>query len=271
MRKYKPTTPSRRHMETVDFRFSRVRPFKPLTFWQKSNVGRNSQGRITTRHKGGGVKQLFRVIDFEYNKKDIPATVETIEYDPNRTAFVARVLYRDGERRYVLAPQGWKIGHTFVVSEKAPLEVGNRLPLSVIPVGTAVFNVELYPKRGAQLVRSAGNSAQVLATEGGYTQLKMPSGEIRKVLSAGWATIGALSNPERNLMTFGKAGRMRRLGIRPTVRGTAMNPREHPYGGGEGRQPRGTKRPKTLWGKVVGGVKTRRNKRTNKFIIKRRK
>lgn len=257
-------------MEMIDFRFSQVRPLKKLTGGFFKSVGRNSQGRITTRHKGGGVKRLWREIDFNYDKKDIPGSVETVEYDPNRTSFIARVLYRDGERRYILLPQGVGVGATFIVSEKAPVEPGNRLPLKNIPVGTNVFNIELSPGGGAKLVRSAGSSAQVLATEGKFTQLKMPSGEIRMVPSAGWATVGALSNPEQRFMTFGKAGRVRRLGVRPTVRGAAMNPRDHPYGGGEGRQPRGTRHPKTMWGKITGGVKTRRNKRTNKFIIKRR-
>ena len=258
-------------METIGFRFSKERPLKSLTRGFFRNVGRNSQGRITTRHKGGGVKRLWRDIDFTYDKKDILARVETVEYDPNRTSFVARVLYRDGERRYVLLPQGMDVGSTFIVSEKAPLEPGNRLPLKNMPVGTNVFNIELRPGEGAKLVRSAGSTGQVLATEGLYTRLKMPSGEIREVSSKSWATVGALSNPELRFMTFGKAGRMRRLGIRPTVRGAAMNPRDHPYGGGEGRQPRGTRRPKTAWGKITGGVKTRRNKRTARFIIKRRK
>lgn len=257
-------------METIGFRFSKERPLKSLTRGFFRNAGRNSQGRITTRHKGGGVRRLWRDIDFTYDKKDIPARVETVEYDPNRTSFVARVLYRDGERRYVLLPQGIGVGSTFTVSEKAPIEPGNRLPLKNIPVGTNVFNIELRPGEGAKFVRSAGSTGQVLATEGGWTRLKMPSGEIREVSSKSWATVGELSNPELKFMTFGKAGRMRRLGVRPTVRGVAMNPRDHPYGGGEGRQPRGTRHPKTMWGKITGGVKTRRNKRTDKFIIKRR-
>lgn len=271
MKKYNPTSPARRQAEVIDFPFSCVEPYRKLTRGFHRSVGRSrQQGIVTTRHKGGGVKRLWRAIDFVYDKKDIPARIETIEYDPNRTSFIALALYRDGERRYVLVPQGVAVGDTFIVSEKAPLESGNRLPLKNIPVGTSVFNIELRPGQGAKLSRSAGTSCQVLATEGGYTQLKMPSGEIRKISSASWATIGALSNPERNVMTFGKAGRMRRLGIRPTVRGVAMNPREHLYGGGEGRQPRGTRKPKSMWGKVTHGVKTRRNKRTDVFIIRRR-
>jgi len=270
MKRYNPTSPARRQMEKIDFVFTAKKPFKGLVSSFHRSVGRNNFGRITTRHRGGGVKRLFREIDFLYDKKDVDAKVETMEYDPNRSAFIGRVVYRDGERRYVLLPHGLVVGSTFVVSERAPSEVGNRLPLKNIPVGTSVFNVELTPGVGAKLIRSAGVSAEVLATEGGYTQLKMPSGEIRKVSSESWATIGSLSNPESNLMSIGKAGRMRHLGRRPTVRGAAMNPRDHPYGGGEGRQPRGTRRPKTMWGKIIGGVKTRRNKMTDKFIIKRR-
>ena len=245
-------------------------PEKSLTAGYHRSVGRNAQGRITTRHKGGGVKRLYRLIDFRYEKKDIPAVVEALEYDPNRTAFLGLVRYADGERRYVLAPQGWRPGSKFLVSVSAPVEVGNRMPLAKVPVGTFVFNVEFEPGRKAQLVRSAGVGAEVLAMEGEYAQLKLPSGEIRMVPSASWATIGSLSNPERSLMTWGKAGRMRLRGIRPTVRGSAMNPRDHPYGGGEGRQPRGTRRPKTMWGKATGGVRTRHPKRSDRFILQRR-
>ncbi len=251
---------------------TRKEPEKSLTVGFRRAVGRNAAGRITTRHKGGGVKRLYRLIDFHYDKKNVAAVVEAIEYDPNRTAFIALVRYADGERRYVLAPQGWRPGARFLVSASAPIEVGNRLPLAKIPVGAFVFNVELGPGRGAQLVRSAGVGAEVLAMEGGFAQLKLPSGEIRMLPAGSWATIGSLSNPERSLMTWGTAGRMRRRGIRPTVRGSAMNPRDHPYGGGEGRQLRGTRRPKTMWGKVVGGVKTRGSKnRSNRFILQRRK
>lgn len=246
-------------------------PEKSLTVGYHRSVGRNAQGRITTRHKGGGVKRLYRLVDFRYDKEDIPAVVEALEYDPNRTAFLALVRYADGERRYVLAPQGWRPGSKFIVSASAPVGVGNRMPLQNIPVGTFVFNIEIEPSRGAQLVRSAGVGAEVLAIEGGHAQLKMPSGEVRMVPTRSWATIGSLSNPEWSLMTWGKAGRMRLRGIRPTVRGSAMNPRDHPYGGGEGRQMRGTKRPKTMWGKVTGGVRTRHPRRSNRFILQRRK
>lgn len=272
MRKYAPTSPGRRQAELFDTSvLTRKEPEKTLTAGFRRAVGRNAQGRITTRHKGGGAKRRYRMVDFRYDKKDIPATVEAIEYDPNRTAFLALIRYADGERRYVLAPQGWRPGAKFLASVSAPIEIGNRLPLHRIPVGTFVFNVELEPGKGAQVVRSAGAGAQVLAREGEYAQLKLPSGEIRMVPAESWATIGSLSNPERNLMTWGKAGRSRLRGIRPTVRGSAMNPREHPYGGGEGHQPRGTRRPKTMWGKVTGGVRTRKKKRSDRFIIQRRK
>lgn len=250
---------------------SSKRPQKRLVFGFKRAVGRNSSGRITTRHRGGGVKRLYRFVDFKYDKKDVPATVEAIEYDPSRTSFIALVCYADGERRYVLASQDMKPGSKFTVSDKAPAALGNRLPLSAIPVGTFVFNIELIPGRGAKLVRSAGAGAEVLAAEGRHVQLKLPSGEIRMVPSECWATVGSLSNSARSFMTWGKAGRMRLRGIRPTVRGSAMNPRDHPYGGGEGRQLRGTKRPKTKWGKITGGVKTRRKKKSDRFIISRRK
>lgn len=271
MKKYRPTSPGRRQAEIVDrSMLSDIAPLKGRTFGVKRAVGRNSFGRITTRHKGGGVKRLFREIDFMYEKKDMPAVVEALEYDPNRTSLIARVRFADGDRRYVLAPQGFLPGSRFIVSEKAPVEIGNRMPLRSIPVGTFVFNIELTPGRGAQLVRSAGVCAEVSAVEGEYAQLKLPSGEVRMVRAENWATIGALSNSEWALMNIGKAGRSRRRGIRPTVRGAVMNPRDHPYGGGEGRQPRGTRRPKTRWGKITGGVKTRTNKKSDRFIVKRR-
>lgn len=246
-------------------------PEKRLVFgWQRA-VGRNAQGKITVRHRGGGVKRRYRAIDFRYDKHDIPAVVETIEYDPNRTTRIALVRYADGERRYVLAPEGLRPGSRFVVSQSAPIVVGNRLPLAAIPVGTPVFNIELAPGGGAKLVRSAGAGAELAAIEGAYAHLKLPSGEIRMVLAGSWATIGSASNPEWMFMTVGSAGRNRRRGIRPTVRGSAMNPREHPYGGSPGRASRGTRRPKTMWGKIVGGVKTRKRKRSDRFILQRRK
>ena len=272
MKKYKPTTPSRRQMTTVDYGvLSAVKPEKKLLVRLPKRSGRNNQGRITMRHQGGGNKKFYRLIDFKQDKLDIPARVETIEYDPYRTAFIAKIVYKDGERRYILASKELKAGNEIIVSENAPLKDGNRLPLKNIPVGYFVFNIELNPKKGGQLSRSAGSYAQVLAQEGNYTNIKLSSGEVRKVLSEGYASIGQVSNQEYNLTNIGKAGRSRHLGIRPTVRGTAMNPVDHPYGGGEGKQPRGTRRPKTIWGKVTGGRKTRNKKKwSSKLIVKRR-
>lgn len=261
-------------MEIVDWKgvITPKEPEKALTFGYKRQAGRNSRGRITTRHQGGGAKRLWRIIDFKYDKLDIPAKVASLEYDPNRTGLIALVIYRDGEKRYILAPQGMKIGDQIIASAAAPVEIGNRLPLRKIPVGTFVYNVELAQGRGAQLVRSAGAGAVVLAQEGEYTNLKLPSGEIRKVRSENWASIGAISNPEHMFMTVGKAGRSRHLGIRPTVRGTAMNPRDHPHGGGEGRTLVGRRRgPATPWGKPARGVKTRKQKKSDMFILSRRK
>lgn len=245
---------------------------KKLTVRLKRHSGRNNQGRITVRHQGGGHKRLYRLVDFKQDKFNVPGRVETLEYDPYRTTFIARVVYRDGERRYVLVPDGLKIGMEIVTSEKAPIKLGNRVLLKNIPVGTQVHNVELLPGKGGQLGRAAGSLIEILANEDGYSHLKMPSGEVRKVPWDGWASIGQLSNPNHHLEDIGKAGRSRWLGIRPTVRGSAMNPRDHPYGGGEGRMPRGTRRPKTKWGKVTGGHKTRKKKKwSNKLIIKRRR
>ena len=274
MKTYKPRTPSQRERISVDYRehLTSSEPHKALTHGGKMRVGRNSFGRITVRHKGGGHKRRFRMVDFAYDKVGIPARVETVEYDPHRTGFISLVVYRDGERRYILAPKGLKVGSTILTSEDAALEVGNRLPLVKVPVGTFVFNVEIKPKSGAKLGRSAGNFIQVVAHDGGFTSLKLPSGEVRKVMDACFASIGSVSNDEHHLENLGKAGRSRWLGVRPTVRGTAMNPVDHPYGGGEGRQGRGTKRPKTLWGKVTGGRKTRTPKKySNVFIVSRRK
>lgn len=248
------------------------RPYKNLTKKLKSRSGRNSAGRITVRHQGGGNKKLYRIIDFKQNKVNIPAVVETIEYDPYRSAFIALVKYKDGERRYILAPHGLTVGTELIASDITPLIPGNRMKLKNIPVGYQVHNIEMEPGKGGQLVRSAGSYAEVLANSGRYTDLKMPSGEVRRVLAEGSASLGQLSNPEHSLVVIGKAGRSRWLGVRPTVRGSVMNPVDHPYGGGEGRQPRGTKKPKTLWGKITGGHKTRaRGKKSNKLIVKRRK
>lgn len=274
MKKYRPTTPSRRNMSTVSYKgvLTAEKPNKSLTAGFKRGVGRNSSGRITSGHKGGGVKRLYRQIDFKYNKFDIPAKIETVEYDPNRSGFIGLVLYNDGERRYVLLPSGIKAGAKILTSEKSEVAIGNRLPLNKIPVGTFVYNVEVKPNGGAKIARSAGNYAEVIANEGGFVHLKMPSSEIRKVLSGAWASIGAVSNEEYRLVNKGKAGRNRWLGRRPKVRGSAMNPVDHPYGGGEGRQPQGTKRPKNRWGKGTRGVKTRKVKKySNVFIVSRRK
>ena len=274
MKSYKPTSASRRGTLTIDYRkvLTRSKPTKSLTKGQKRAVGRNNMGRITTRHKGGGNKRLYRQVDFLYTKRDIPARIDSIEYDPNRSAFIGLAVYRDGFKTYVVLPKELSVGATFVVSENAPIEVGNRLPLKAIPVGTFVYNIEFKPGKGAQMVRSAGSFAQVVAQQDGYTQLKMPSTEIRRVQDICWATVGTVSNDENKLVKYGKAGRSRWKGIRPTVRGTAMNPVDHPYGGGEGVQGRGTKRPKTLWGKVTGGRKTRTPKKySNANVITRRK
>lgn len=248
-------------------------PLKSLTKGFRRGTGRNHHGRVTTRHKGGGHKRLFRDVDFSYNKFDIPAVVKTVEYDPNRTGFIGLVFYKDGEKRYVLLPKGAKVGDTYLVSAKAPVAPGNRLPLKNITVGTFVYNVELKPLGGAKLGRSAGNYIEVVAKDAGYVDLKMPSSEVRKVLENCWATIGEVSNDENRLTNLGKAGRSRWLGIRPTVRGSAMNPVDHPYGGGEGRQGRGTRRAKSIYGKPTGkGQKSRRAKKySNKFIVRRRK
>ena len=272
MKKYSPTTPSRRHMTNVDFPLYRGKPVKRLLKTVKSSAGRNSRGRITVRHQGGGHKKRYRQIDFLQNKLNVPAVVETIEYDPYRTAFIARVKYADGDRRYILASKNMKQGDTTMTAPSAELKEGNRIQLKNVPVGYAVHNIELSPGKGGQIVRSAGASVEVLAHEGKYANLRLPSGEIRKVLSEGYASLGQVSNVDNSLMVIGKAGRSRHLGVRPTVRGSAMNPVDHPYGGGEGRAKRGTKRPKTMWGKVTGGRKTRKkNARSNPLIVSRRK
>jgi len=259
-------------MTVVDYgALSKNNPMRSATINIKRNFGRNNLGRITVRHKGGGVKRLYRMIDFKQNKYDVPGTIEAMEYDPYRSAFIMRVSYADGDKRYHLAYNKARVGDTIVTSEQAPLKDGNRLPLSKIPVGYPVHNVEIQPGRGGQIIRSAGSSTQILAHDGKYAHLKMPSGEVRKVLLGNLATTGQVSNQEYSLTVIGKAGRKRWMGVRPTVRGAAMNPVDHPYGGGEGRQPRGTKRPKDVWGNVIGGPKTRRKKKwSNRLIIKRR-
>jgi large subunit ribosomal protein L2 len=275
MKKLKPTTPAQRGTATVQYRgvLTETKPKKSLTKGGKRSVGRNSQGRITVRHKGAGHKRRYRQIDFLYNKHDIPAKIETIEYDPNRSAFIALACYADGERRYVVVPKKTKVGDTFIVSEDAPIKRGNRVMLKHVPVGTVVYNVELKPDSGAKIARSAGIGVEVIAHNEGYVNLKMPSTEVRRVKDAAWASIGTVSNDEHKLRNLGKAGRSRWLGKRPTVRGTAMNPVDHPYGGGEGRQGRGTRRAKSKWGKETGiGHKTRTPKKySNVFIVSRRK
>ncbi len=273
MKHYKPTTASRRNTVSINYRehLTASEPHKALTYGRKRHVGRNNVGRISVRHQGGGHKRLFRVIDFKYDKMDILAKIETIEYDPNRSGFIGLVVYADGERRYVLLPKDLKVGDTFTVSAQASIKTGNRLPLNKIPSGTFIYNIETKPQGGAKLARSGGSHAEVLANDAGYTNIKMPSSEVRKIIDTAWASIGTVSNDENKLVKLGKAGRSRWLGIRPTVRGSAMNPVDHPYGGGEGRQGRGTKRPKTAWGKVTGGRKTRRVKKySNKLIVSRR-
>lgn len=271
---HRPTTPSLRQRTSLEFKkvITTTSPFKALLTTVIEKSGRNHKGRITMRHQGGGVKKMYRIIDFKQNKFNVSAKVETIEYDPNRNAFISLVLYSDGERRYVLNAEGMKVGQEIITAENAPIKIGNRLPLKNIPVGTAVHNIELLPKEGGKMIKSAGSMAEVMGLEGKYAMLKLSSGEIRKVLAECFASIGQVSNSEFRTINIGKAGRSRHLGVRPTVRGSAMNPCDHPYGGGEGKQPRGTKRPKTLWGKVTGGHKTRRKKKwSNVLIIKRRK
>ncbi|HAJ44917.1 MAG: 50S ribosomal protein L2 [Candidatus Azambacteria bacterium GW2011_GWE1_42_9] len=270
---YKPTSAGRRGMTGVDFSvLTKSEPEKKLTKGKINTSARNNRGRLTTRHQGGGHKKLYRFIDFKQDKYNISGRIASIEYDPNRTAFIALVVYKDGEKRYILAPREIKIGDMVIVSENAPLQTGNRLMLKNIPVGTFVHSVEIFPGKGGQLARSAGSAVQVMAQEGGYTHLLLPSSEIRRVLDSGYASLGSLSNAEWNTITIGKAGRSRWLGIRPTVRASAMNPRDHKYGGGEGRSQRGTRRPKTKWGQITGGRKTRKkNKQSNKFIVRRRK
>lgn len=273
MKIYKPTTPARRGMTGIDFsQLTRKSPEKRLLKYIKRNVGRSAaSGRITVRHKGGGVKKLYRVIEFAETRLDQPAKIIALEYDPNRTGFIALIEYKDLQRQYIIAPQGLKVGDEILFAEKTSQNLGNRMKLKNITVGTSVYNIELTPGQGGKMVRSAGSLAQVLAQEHGYTNLKMPSTEIRKVSDECYASIGAVSNPENRFYRVGKAGKSRLKGRRPHVRGTAMNPVDHPHGGGEGRQPIGLKHPKTPWGKPALGVKTRNNRRwTTKMIIQRR-
>ena len=272
MKDYKPTTPSRRHAQAYDFsNLTKIAPLKSQTFGRFRSVGRNNQGRITSMHRGGGVKRLFRVIDFKQNKYDVPAKVAALEYDPNRTSRIARLHFVDGEKRYILAPAELKVGDTVMCAEQTPVRPGNRMKLKNMPQGTLVHNVELKPGRGGQIVRSAGSSAMVLAHDAGLAQVQLPSSEMRMISGECFASVGALSNAEHGLIWLGKAGRSRWLGRRPKVRGTAKNPVDHPYGGGEGKQGRGTRRPKTMHGKITGGHKTRNpKKKSNKFVVRRR-
>ncbi len=270
---YKPTSPARRQTSVLESSdITSKKPLKKLLLSQKRNAGRNNQGKITVRHQGGGSAKKIRIIDFRRDKFDIPAKVATIEYDPNRNSRIALLCYNDGEKRYMVAPDGMKVGEKLLSSKKLiEIKTGNHMPLEHIPVGMFVYNIELTPGKGGQIARSAGNSAYLMGIDNGYAQLKMPSGEIRIVSQKCMATLGTVSNPDYKNIRWGKAGRMRHKGIRPTVRGKAMNPVDHPHGGGEGVNPIGMKHPKTPWGKVALGVKTRnKKKRLNKLIIRRR-
>ena len=269
---FNPYTPSRRAMTQLDnAEITKATPEKSLTKSLKKTAGRNNQGKITVRHHGGGSRRKYRIIDFKRNKVDVPATVKSIEYDPNRTANIALICYADGEKSYIIAPNGLKVGDVLMNGENAEVKVGNCLPLSAIPVGTEIHNIELYPGKGGQLVRAAGNSAQLMAKEGKYATLRLPSGEMRMVPVICRATIGTVGNIEHGLVNIGKAGRKRNMGIRPTVRGSVMNPNDHPHGGGEGRAPVGRPGPCTPWGKPALGLKTRKkNKQSNKMIVRRR-
>ena len=271
IKKYTAYTPSRRNMTGSDFaEITKKTPEKSLVFSLKKNAGRNNQGKITVRHHGGGSRRKYRIIDFRRRKDGVPATVIGIEYDPNRTANIALICYADGEKSYILAPQGLTDGMTVMNGEKAEIRVGNCLPLSAIPVGTQVHNIELKPGKGGQMVRSAGTSAQLMAKEGKYATLRLPSGEMRMVPLECRATIGVIGNIDHNLINYGKAGRKRHMGIRPTVRGSVMNPNDHPHGGGEGKAPIGRPGPSTPWGKPALGYKTRKKKASDKLIVRRR-
>jgi large subunit ribosomal protein L2 len=269
---YKSTTNGRRGMTTLDnSELTKVKPEKSLLVTVKKNGGRNNQGRVTVRHQGGGAKRKYRIIDFKRDKDGIVGTVSSIEYDPNRSANIALIQYADGEKRYIIAPKGLKVGNKIESGENADIKVGNTLPLEKIPEGTVVHNVELKAGKGGQMARSAGSSVQILGREGKYTLLRLTSGEVRKVLSTCRATIGEVGNADHELVHLGKAGRKRHMGIRPTVRGSVMNPNDHPHGGGEGRAPIGRKGPVTPWGKPALGYKTRKNKKASDKLIVRRK
>ncbi len=272
IKKYKPTSPARRQMTVSTFEeITKKTPERSLLEPLKSNAGRNSYGRITVRHRGGGVKRKYRVIDFKRDKRDMSANVIAIEYDPNRSANIALLQYEDGEKRYIIAPVDLKVGDSVICSSNADIRPGNALPISSIPVGTVINNIELMPGKGAQLVRAAGNSAQLMAKEGKYAQVRLPSGEVRMIRMDCIATIGQVGNIDHENISIGKAGRKRHMGWRPTVRGVVMNPNDHPHGGGEGKSPVGMPSPVTPWGKPALGYKTRKHKKaSNKFIVKRR-
>ena len=272
IKSYKPTTAARRQMTVTDYsQLSKVAPEKSLVESLKTNSGRNSYGRITVRHRGGGNRRKYRVIDFKREKAGVPAQVLTLEYDPNRSAHIALVQYEDGEKRYIIAPNGLKVGDTVVSGPEADIIAGNALPLANIPVGTFIHNVELYPGKGAQLARAAGIQAQLMAKEGAYALIRLPSGELRNVPANCMATIGQVGNIDHEKVSYGKAGRKRHMGWRPTVRGSVMNPNDHPHGGGEGKSPVGRPGPVTPWGKPALGYKTRKHhNRSDKFIVKRR-
>jgi large subunit ribosomal protein L2 len=272
LKEYKPTSPARRHMTVPDFaEITKSKPEKKLTKAVRKSGGRNSHGHITTRHIGGGHKRRYRIIDWRRDKDGVPAKVAAIEYDPNRTARIALLHYADGEKRYILAPVGVNVGDTLLSGENVDIRPGNTLPIKAIPLGTVIHNVEPQPGSGAKMIRSAGSFGQLMAKEGQYAQIRMPSGEVRMVLQACKATIGQLSNVESSSVRVGKAGKSRWLGIRPTVRGLAMNPVDHPHGGGEGKSGQGNPHPVSPWGQKTKGLKTRNNRRTDKLIVSRRK
>lgn len=275
IKKFNPYTPSRRKMSVLhssEISSGKNKPVKKLVAFTKNKSGRNNQGKITVRHRGGGNKRKYRIIDFKRNKRDIPAVVQRIEYDPNRTANIALLEYEDGEKRYIISPVGLKVGDELMSGETAEIRIGNALPMANMPVGSEIHNIEMKPGKGAQLARSAGNVAQLVAKEGKFVTIKLPSGEMRLILSECYATIGQVGNINQSLINIGKAGRKRHMGIRPTVRGSVMNPNDHPHGGGEGKCPVGRPGPCTPWGKPALGYKTRKkNKISNKYILRRRK
>ena len=271
IKNYKATTPGRRKMSTlVNEEITKSTPEKSLTITVKKKSGRNNQGKITVRHQGGGEKRKYRIIDFKRNKKNVPGKVASIEYDPNRTANIALINYADGEKKYIIAPKGLVVGTMIESGDNVDIKVGNALPIINIPVGTMIHNIELRPGKGGELARSAGASAQILGREDNYVMIRLSSGEQRKVLGSCMATIGVVGNEDNSLVKIGKAGRKRHMGIRPTVRGSVMNPNDHPHGGGEGRAPVGRKAPMTPWGKPALGLKTRKKKQSDKFIVRRR-